>query len=80
MADGRGHIARCELIMAEDSFTSSRPSGGQAMTGQIFFAGAHDRVLKVARTLADLEGSEHIASNHVLEAINYRTLARAMWA
>lgn len=51
----------------------------QAMTGQNFSARAHDRILKVARTLADLEGSEKVGGNHVLEAINYRTLDRAMW-
>src|SRR5207249_2953745 len=51
----------------------------QAMTGQNFSARAHDRILKVARTLADLEGVERISGNHVLEAINYRTLDRAMW-
>lgn len=52
----------------------------QAMTGQNFSARAHDRILKVARTLADLEGAERIRSNDVLEAINYRTLDRAMWS
>ena len=51
-----------------------------AMTGQNFSARAHDRILKVARTLADLEGAARISGNHVLEAINYRTMDRAMWS
>jgi magnesium chelatase family protein len=51
-----------------------------AMTRQNFSARANDRILKVARTLADLEGSEKITGNHVLEAVNNRTLDRAMWS
>jgi magnesium chelatase family protein len=50
------------------------------MTNMNFSARAHDRILKVARTLADLEASEKVLANHVLEAINYRTLDRAMWS
>jgi magnesium chelatase family protein len=33
---------------------------------------AHDRVLRVARTIADLAGEEEIATQHVAEALNYR--------
>ncbi len=43
-------------------------------------ARAYNRILKVARTIADLEGSEHVLSVHLSEAINYRNLDRSDWA
>lgn len=50
------------------------------MATMSFSARAHDRILKVARTLADLKGLEKIDSDSVLEAVNYRTLDRNLWA
>jgi len=66
--------AHCELSADAERLLE------RAMQQQGLTARAHDRILKVARTIADLEGAESVAVPHLAEAIQYRTLDRSYWA
>ncbi len=64
----------CELEEASKNLIK------QAMEKLNLSARAYDRILKVARTIADLEGLDNIESDHISEAIQYRSLDREFWS
>ena len=65
-----------EFCVANDDVKSLLRAAIQALS---LSARAYDRILKVSRTIADLEGADEIQSAHVAEAIQYRSLDRKMW-
>ena len=67
---------RKEMETHAELADSSRKILQQAMTKMGLSARAYDRILKVARTIADLAGEQKIDTPHVAEAIQYRNLDR----
>jgi magnesium chelatase family protein len=70
---GPGQVRRhCELDRESSTLLE------QAMEQLNFSARAYDRILKVARTVADLDGSDLVRATHLMEAIQYRSLDRKL--
>ena len=83
---GRGRI-HCNAMMTErmlhefaEPDAASLDMLRMAMERLKLSARAYSRILKVARTIADLDNSERVQSQHIAEAIGYRNLDRGDWA
>ncbi len=82
---GRKRI-HCNAHMSSrdlQKYASLRPDAQELLKAAVnelhISARAYDRILKVARTIADLDGSAVILSHHISEAVQYRSLDRALW-
>ncbi len=82
----RGTSITCNALITPDKLQELCPmdDGAEAMMKGVFdalglSARAYDRILKVARTIADINGCEVISRRHVAEAAQYRSLDRKYW-
>ena len=73
------HMGPKELKAACELDESTKELLKMAMTDLNLSARAYDRILKVARTIADLAAAETISAEHISEAIQYRSLDRQLW-
>jgi magnesium chelatase family protein len=71
------HRALRELCMLDEAGERTLEMAVRRMS---LSARAHDRILKVARTAADLSGTEQVSAKHVAEAVQYRSLDRNYWS
>ena len=82
--DSKGIHCNAQMTDAQiNTFATPDAAGEQLLRAAIrkhdLSARAYNRILKVARTIADLEGASQIQSHHIAEAVGYRSLERASW-
>ncbi len=82
---GQGHLYKNADMSAKETekYAAVQPEArdtvAEAMLRLHLSARAYDRIIKVSRTIADLDDSQHVEQRHVREAIQYRTLDRPYW-
>ena len=80
----RGHLQRRDPRAALRKLCALDEAGERTLEMAVrrmgLTARAHDRILKVARTVADLDGSASVSAKHLAEAIQYRSLDRNYWS
>lgn len=74
-----GHLASKHLPEFCPLKSEAQQTLENAITNLSLSARAYDRIRKVARTIADLEGQDEITVDHISEAVQYRTLDRHLW-
>jgi magnesium chelatase family protein len=74
-----GQMASRQVRQVCQLDAASRDLLESSVNEQGLSARAHDKILRVARTIADLDGSDAIRQEHVAEAVNYRMLDRRFW-